>query len=169
MGSTTTELIHKAPCSVLVARDARKELPRSIVVGVDGSPESAAAYAAARHVAQRFDAKLWPVVAHGGVDKRLTAMIAGDLEDLLDKPVTALVAASADADLLVVGSRGLHGLSRSDRSRSASHTSPLVGTGRPRAGLAADQRGARAMNTMTTARADVPTCRLVQRYIERSL
>lgn len=113
MGSTATELIHKAPCSVLVTRDAGKDFPRSIVVGVDGSSESAAAYAAARHLAERFDAKLWPVVAHGGkgVDRSLIAMIVGERhEDLPDPPVTGLRAAAADADLLVVGSRGLHGL-----------------------------------------------------------
>lgn len=103
MGSTATALTHEAPCSVLVTRDAGKECPRSIVVGVDGSPESAAAYAAARHVAQRLDAKLWPVVAHGGkgVDKRLTAMIVGDrLEDLLDEPVTA----SSQRPLMLISS-----------------------------------------------------------------
>jgi nucleotide-binding universal stress UspA family protein len=31
-------------------------------------------------------------------------------EDMPDEPATALVAAAAEADLLVVGSRGLHGL-----------------------------------------------------------
>ena len=43
MGSTATELIHKAPCSVLVARrrSDSDEFPNKVVVGVDGSPESA--------------------------------------------------------------------------------------------------------------------------------
>ena len=133
MGSTATELIHKAPCSVLVSRDAGKEFPRKMVVGVDGSPESAVAYAAARHLAERFGAELWPVVAHGGkgVDKSLTAMIVRDRhEDLLDEPVSALVAASADADLLVIGSRGLHGLkalgSVSERVAHQARSSVLI-------------------------------------------
>jgi nucleotide-binding universal stress UspA family protein len=44
-----------------------------------------------------------------GVEKRLVATIVDHHhEDLPDEPVPALVAAAADADLLVVGSRGLH-------------------------------------------------------------
>ena len=112
-GSTATELVHKAPCSVLVARKAGDGFPGNIVVGLDGSPESAAAYAAARGLADRFGARLWPVVAHGGkpVDKRLVSMIVDHHhEDSPDDPVHALVAAAADADLVVIGSRGLHGL-----------------------------------------------------------
>jgi len=96
-----------------VARTAGAEFPQRIVVGVDGSPESAAAYETARRLAGRFTADLWPVVAHGGksADKALVRRIVdGRHEDLPDDPVTALVAAAADADLVVVGSRGLHGL-----------------------------------------------------------
>jgi nucleotide-binding universal stress UspA family protein len=113
VGSTTTELVHKAPCSVLVARKAGEGFPESIVVGIDGSSESAAAYAAARELSRRFGARLWPIVAHGGdpVDKRAVATIVDHHhEDSPDEPVRALVAAGAEADLVVVGSRGLHGL-----------------------------------------------------------
>ena len=54
MGSTATEVVHKAPCSVLVARAAGEQFPRRIVVGIDGSRESAAAYAVAQRLAERF-------------------------------------------------------------------------------------------------------------------
>jgi nucleotide-binding universal stress UspA family protein len=113
VGSTATGVVHKAPCSVLVTRAAGVDFPNRIVVGIDGSPESAAAYATARALGDRFGSRIWPVVAHGGksVDKRLVSMILDHhREDSPDEPVQALVAASADADLVIVGSRGLHGL-----------------------------------------------------------
>ena len=111
LGSTATELVHKSPCPVLVARTAGADFPRRIVVGVDGSPGSAAAYAVARHLSERFSAELRPVVAQGGegVDEQLVAKIVDHHEDLPEEPVQALVSTAADADLVVVGSRGLHG------------------------------------------------------------
>jgi nucleotide-binding universal stress UspA family protein len=135
MGSTATEVIHKAPCSVLVARRRSEsdEFPKKVVVGVDGSPESAAAYGVARRLSERFNAELWSVVATGGkaIDRRLVDLIADRRrEELPDEPVGALVAAAADADLLLVGSRGLHGLralgSVSERVAHQAHSSVLV-------------------------------------------
>ncbi len=133
LGSTATELIHKAPCSVLIARAAGPDFPRRIVVGVDGSPESGAAYVVARYLSERFSAELWPVVAHGGdgVDKELVAKIVDHHhEDLPGEPVQAIVSTAADADLVVVGSRGLHGLkalgSVSERVAHEAHCSTLV-------------------------------------------
>lgn len=113
IGSTATELVHKAPCSVLIARKGSDEFPRSVVVGIDGSPESALAHEVAAALSSRFGVALRAVVAHGGkgVEPTRVAEIAGEAqEELQDHPVEGLVAASRDADLLVVGSRGLHGL-----------------------------------------------------------
>ena len=111
----------------------RLELPvRTIVVGVDGSEESRRAYEAAKALAERFDAYLWPVVAWAGkpVDRAAVDAIATRREDSPDDPVHALVAAAADAGLLVVGSRGLHGIkslgSVSERVAHESHTSTLI-------------------------------------------
>jgi nucleotide-binding universal stress UspA family protein len=113
VGSTATRLVHDAPCSVLLTRPQRELIPRRIAVGVDGSAESAAAYAVARALADRFDADLNVVVAEGGevLDPAAVSLIAGDgFRVIPEEPVPVLVAASADADLLVLGSRGLHGL-----------------------------------------------------------
>ena len=131
-GSTATQLLHDAPCSVLVARPM-KDFPRRIAVGVDGSPESAAAYTIARHLAERFDGDLTVVVAEGGkhLDVAGVSLIAGDgFHVIRDEPVPVLVAASADADLLVLGSRGLHGVkslgSVSERVAHRSECSTLI-------------------------------------------
>ena len=113
LGSVATQLLHEAPCSVLIARAPRDERwPRSIVVGVDGSAESAAALAAARDLAERFGAALRPVVAAGESEVDLVEAFRGtpDLEKLHGKAVAELRTLSADADLLVLGSRGLKGL-----------------------------------------------------------
>ena len=112
-GAVATEIIHKADCSVLVARPGTARFPQRIVVGVDGSVESAAAYAASNYLADRFAAELHAIVAWGGdrVNEHLTTAITGGVhEDSGDAPAEALIAASRSADLVVVGSRGLRGL-----------------------------------------------------------
>ena len=96
-------LLREAPCSVLVARPGwggRK--PHRILVGVDGSPESAAAEEAARSLAARFECELTPVIALGGkpIDNALLAM---GREDTVLDPRTAFEALStAPEDSLVV-------------------------------------------------------------------
>jgi nucleotide-binding universal stress UspA family protein len=113
LGSTATLVLHDAPCSVLLARESDHHALRRIVVGVDGSPGSAAAYSAARYLAGRFDADLAVVVAEGKklVDLPAVSQIVGDgFHVIPEEPVRALTAASLDASLLVLGSRGLHGL-----------------------------------------------------------
>jgi nucleotide-binding universal stress UspA family protein len=131
LGSTATELVHKAPCSVLIARGHQAEI-RRIVVGLDGSRHSARAYEVAAALAERFGAELRRVVAWGGavVDPLLVDTVAVTREDSLDDPVSALITAASDADLLVVGSRGLHGVralgSVSERVAHASPVSTLI-------------------------------------------
>jgi nucleotide-binding universal stress UspA family protein len=93
LGSVASRLIHEAPCSVLVARGDCEpaRFPRTIVVGIDGSEPAAEADAVAQVVA----ASLGSTVRHVAAT---------------DNPVDALVEASREADLLIVGSRGLHGV-----------------------------------------------------------
>lgn len=93
LGSVSTHLLHEAPCSVLIARDPRdaEAWPRSLVVGLDGSREAAAALAVARELGERFGASVREVEA------------AGD-------PVAELVELSSFTDLIVVGSRGVKGI-----------------------------------------------------------
>jgi nucleotide-binding universal stress UspA family protein len=133
IGGVVGELLHNAPCSVLVARRPTSEatFPQAIVAGADGSPESEAAVREARHLADRFGVSLRVVTALDGktvdVDR---ARRLGPIEPVDEDPVDALVRASMEADLVVVGSRGLHGLkalgSVSERVAHQAHSSVLV-------------------------------------------
>ncbi len=110
LGSVATEVLHEAPRSVLLAR-----LPGgtfgTVVAGVDGSKRSLTALGVARAQADALDAQVRAIAAEGGkpLDLDGLAHVQGLERDPRD-PVAALVAASETADLLVVGSRGLHGL-----------------------------------------------------------
>lgn len=114
LGGVAGELLHRAPCAVLVARPVPDldAFPREIVVGVDGSPQAEIALAAARTLASRRHGRLRRVVAYGGkrIDLGPVAKRHPHIEAVAAAPVPALVDASACADLLVVGSRGLHGV-----------------------------------------------------------
>ncbi len=136
LGGVATTLLHEAPCAVLLARPPvdSQLFPYSIVAGVDGSPESLVAATVAEELAVRFGASLRLVAATGGkpvdvdglvrlqgldpalavargaVSHRATMRVPA-LEWSEQPPVDALLAASAHADLLVTGSRGLHGVS----------------------------------------------------------
>jgi nucleotide-binding universal stress UspA family protein len=113
-GGVAGDVLHRAPCSVLIARPPLEgaAFPSSIVVGVDGSPQSNAALEVAARMACRFAASLRVVVGLRGKDvdpeelRRLAPHV--DLVDM--HPVEALDAEAQRNDLLVVGSRGLHGL-----------------------------------------------------------
>ena len=111
--SVATHMLHEAPCSVLVARASRDDVhwPRSVVVGVDGSPESVAAVQTARRLAARLGATVREIAAEGGhVDLDAARAASPELDVVPGKPVDNLVVLSEFADLVVVGSRGLTGL-----------------------------------------------------------
>lgn len=113
LGDTTTTLLHDAACSVLIARPAPEGewRPETVVVGLDGSEPALAALEAATDAASRLNASVEVVSATGdgsaGREDGWAARV--DSWDEAD-PVSALVERSRRADLVVVGSRGLHGV-----------------------------------------------------------
>ena len=113
LGGVAGEILHTAPCSVLIARPCPiATFPRTVVVGHDGSPQADGALAVARRLEARFGSTIRVLVALDGkhVDRERILRDAPAAEVLPGKPVNALVEAARNADLLVVGSRGLHGL-----------------------------------------------------------
>jgi nucleotide-binding universal stress UspA family protein len=93
LGSVATRVLHRASCSVLVARRpaAGSWSPRTIVVGVDGSPQAEAALRSGRELELRFGSEL-----------RVATVADG-------RPAHALVEAAGDADLLAVAARARGG------------------------------------------------------------
>ena len=127
IGGVAGEILHHAHESVLVARPGRREGIASIVVGVDGSPASLGALAVASELADRGGARLLPVAADGGkgVDTVVLDEVPGLERRPGNHPVDVLVAAAEDADLIVVGSRGLHGIaSLGSVSERVAHHAP---------------------------------------------
>ena len=114
IGGVAGELLHRAPCSVLVARPVTdpEGFPRSIVVGIDGSSAADSALAAAEQLARRLEVPLRVVTALQGknVDLAHVHLRTPFVEVVDAHPVEALVTASLATDIVVVGSRGLHGL-----------------------------------------------------------
>jgi nucleotide-binding universal stress UspA family protein len=133
LGTVAARMLRDATCSVLIARAARdsETWPQTIVAGVDGSLESAAAFTVARSVAARFSGSVRALAStKDQLDREAAWAIAPELEEQGDRALNALVAASESADLIVVGSRGLHGLkalgSVSERVAHQARSSVLV-------------------------------------------
>lgn len=132
IGSVSQHVIAHAACPLVLVHEHQATTGR-IVVGVDGSRESAEALRWAAGQADLTGAELHAVLAwhvpaaYGIVDsteadwaahssRHLEATVAGALDekaaarvvlDVVDEyPATALLSAAQDADLLVVGSRG---------------------------------------------------------------
>jgi len=133
LGDTGTELLHDAACSVLLAYPAREGAwqPRKIVVGLDSSSFADAALRVAEELARNVDASLEVVSATGGKPIERHGGWADRVDSWDDTdPVRALVGRSREVDLVVVGSRGVHGLraigSVSERIAHQAHCTALV-------------------------------------------
>jgi nucleotide-binding universal stress UspA family protein len=134
LGAVSTHLLHEAPCAVLVARKPVEveRWPRRIVVGVDGSADSAAAYAAAQELGDRYGVEVRAIVATKGaqIDLDGARRIAPGCEEHDARALDILNVASESASLVVVGSRGLRGLralgSLSERLAHEARCSVLV-------------------------------------------
>ncbi len=132
-GETATILLHEAARSVLLARPQSGEhwQPSRVVVGVDGSEFSLAALSVADDLAARLGSIVRVESATGGklLDRE------GEWAERVDTwdpghPVVALLDRSLHANLVLVGSRGLHGVhalgSVSERVAHRAHCSVLV-------------------------------------------
>lgn len=112
-GSVATAMLHEAPCAVLIARPVPEPgtFPRAIALGYDGSTIAGEAAAVADRIGDRLAVPVRTVVATGGKPLTLDHFhVRTAMESDERHPVDALVAASREVDLLVVGSRGLHGV-----------------------------------------------------------
>ena len=133
IGGVAGPLLRETTCSALIARPSTSAalFPLSIVVGLDGSPASLGALEVAEFLGMRFGAPVRAVLARqGDLDVGQAELHAPQLEIVDGGVVEALVDASAASDLVVVGSRGLHGLgalgSVSERVAHEARSSVLV-------------------------------------------
>jgi nucleotide-binding universal stress UspA family protein len=133
LGETGTELVHDAACSVVLAypTDNGPWQPRKIVVGVDSSTYALAALRTAEELAGALGGTVEVVTATGGKAIERDAAWTERVETWDPAhPVAALVERSRTVDLVVVGSRGVHGIrtigSVSERVAHQAHCTVLV-------------------------------------------
>ncbi len=112
-GETASTLLHEAAQSVLLARrqGAARWAPARVLVGLDGSEFSVAALSAADELADRLGSAVRVKSATGGKQLDREGRWA-ERVDTWDPghPVVALLDRSLHTDLIVLGSRGLHGV-----------------------------------------------------------
>ena len=134
LGDTGTELVHDARCSYLLACPSARGTwhPRRIVVGLDGSSYALEALRIADELAERLGGSVEVVCATGGQDDIARDGAWATRVQSWDEaePVPALVERSRSADLVIVGSRGLHGVraigSVSERVAHQAHCTALL-------------------------------------------
>lgn len=133
LGDTGTTLLHEADCSVLIAHPqwGQRWHPHRIVVGLDGSQPALGALTVADELSDRLGCIVRVVAAMGGkmIDR------GGAWSERVDTwepghPVGVLLDRSIQADLVILGSRGLHGVralgSVSERVAHRADSSVLV-------------------------------------------
>lgn len=133
LGETASTLLHDAARSVLFARPQWVSAwhPNRVVVGLDGSNSSLAALAVGDDLAERLGSRIQVVTATGGKSIDGEAPWAERVTDWDPRqPFAALRDGSMMADLVILGSRGLHGVralgSVSERVAHRAHCSSLI-------------------------------------------
>jgi nucleotide-binding universal stress UspA family protein len=133
LGDTGSQLLHDAVCSVLLACPADEGAwqPRRIVVGLDSSSYAQAALRTADELVARVGGSVEVVSATGGKPLEQDAAWTNRVQTWASgHPVQALVERSREADLIVLGSRGVHGIralgSVSERVAHQAHCTALV-------------------------------------------
>lgn len=122
LGSAATRLVHRAPCSILVARPAMDAFPRLIVVGDDGSDTAGRAVAAAYELADRHDARLRHVLTGSSPPSPTPALeVEADVVEDSRHLHESLVEASALADLVVIGRAGTGAAAVRSESERVAH------------------------------------------------
>ncbi len=114
LGETASTMLHEATCSILLARPRWGEswTPDRVIVGVDGSASSLEALAVADELGERLGTSTLTVVAStGGKEIELDGRWRERVTEWdARSPVSVLCEKSSAADLVVIGSRGLHGV-----------------------------------------------------------